>query len=83
MGTVKINQYGSVIISETGVTVEGWNVSFEPTDPDDATPGQYLLEFAIRWGKDKLDMAVQNAMMDLVKKKIKDAKPAIRNREDG
>lgn len=83
MGTVKINQYGSVIISETGVDIRDWNASFDDAEITDATPEQLLLEFAIRWGRKKLEDAVQDAMLKLVKDKIKTAKPAIRNRDDG
>jgi hypothetical protein len=62
---MKIIKYGTVILSEGPVRVEGWNVEREPEDPTDATDEQLLLGFAIYWAQQRFQAAVASAQMDV------------------
>ena len=59
---MKINKVGEVIITDTMIKVEGWNVECEPGDPSDATPGQLLLAFAIKWAQDRMKTELVKAV---------------------
>ncbi len=57
---MKIVKHGVVILTETGVRVEGWQVEREITDPpiEEATNEQLLLEVAVPWAQKKLNEAI-------------------------
>ena len=57
---MKVTKFGVVILTETGVRVEGWQVEREITDPpiEEATHEQMLLEVAVPWAQKKLNEAI-------------------------
>ncbi len=57
---MKVTKFGVVILTETGVRVEGWQVEREITDPppEEATNEQMLLEVAVPWAQKKLNEAI-------------------------
>jgi len=67
---MKINKFGTVILTEGPVRVEGWNYSREPEDPVDATDEQLLLEFAIPWAQERLRKATNGAVLDVMQRRI-------------
>jgi len=68
---MKITRYGTVILTEGPVRIEDWRVAREPSDPPEASTEQLLLEFAIPWAKKRLEAAIQAAMLDVVRDKLK------------
>lgn len=60
---MKIIQYGTVILTEGPVKVEGWTIEREPSDPMNATEEQLLLDFAITWAKARLAAAVTSTVL--------------------
>jgi hypothetical protein len=55
---MKIEKYGTVIIGEGPIKIDGWLVKPELTDPPEATPEQMLLEVVIPWAQKKLNAAI-------------------------
>ena len=72
---MKIHKYGTVILTEGRVLVDGWNVEREPDDPQEATNEQLLLGFAIHWAKQRFDAALNEASMVAFRKMILDKSP--------
>jgi len=62
---MKIHKFGTVILTEGPVKVEGWNVEREPEDPSDATTEQLILGFAIKWAQERLTVATNSAILDV------------------
>ena len=51
---MKIVRHGVVIITDKRITVEGWLMQPEASDPKDATPEQMTLKVAVEWAMAKL-----------------------------
>lgn len=71
---MKIHKFGTVILTEGPVKVDGWNVEREPEDPIDATTEQLLLGFAITWAKERLTAATNDAILDVFRAAAKQKK---------
>lgn len=65
---MKIHQFGTVILTEGPVKVEGWHIEREPADPIEATEEQLLLGFAIKWAQERLTIATNAAILDVFRK---------------
>ena len=55
---MKIIQYGAVIITKKDISVEGWLLEPEESDPVDATPEQMVLEVVIPWAQKRMNEAI-------------------------
>jgi hypothetical protein len=64
---MKIHKYGTVILTEGPVKVDGWNIERESDDPAYATDEQLLLKFAITWAQKKLNAAILNDLQRAAK----------------
>jgi len=81
---MKITKYGVVIITETKIRVEGWQVEREATDPEGATNEQLLLYTVIKWAQKKFDAEANKAFMLAAKDaKQREKPPADRPEIDG
>jgi hypothetical protein len=64
---MKITKYGTVIISEGPIRVDGWLVERELSDPSTATTEQLLLDFAITWAKNKFQAALNREVLNVMR----------------
>jgi hypothetical protein len=63
---MKIIQYGEITFREgQGPDVHGWLVEREDSDPADATTEQLILGYAIIWAKEKFQLALNSAAMEV------------------
>lgn len=65
---MKIQKYGTVILTTGPVKVDDWIVEREPDDPKDATDEQLLLGFAVKWAQERLTVALNSAILDVFRK---------------
>ncbi len=72
---MKINQYGTVTISQDKpIDVSGWLVERESSDPVDATNEQLLLEVVLTWAREKFRLSANQAVADVAALRQKAAK---------
>jgi len=78
---MKIIKHGVVILTESQVRVEGWQVEREITDPslDEATHEQMLLEVAIPWAQKKLNGAILQNLQRISQEKKAAINPTMLN----
>ena len=77
---MKIHKYGTVMLHADSpvVTVQGWNIEREDSDPKDASDQQLLLAYAIYWAKDRFEKALTTETIKQMREIIRqqhEAKP--------
>jgi hypothetical protein len=66
---MRITKFGTITFAEgEGPKIEGWQCEREPDDPAEATTEQLLLGFVITWAKKKFDAAMNDAVMQTLRK---------------
>ena len=67
---MKVHKFGQVIVTNDvnqPIKIEDWNIEMEPSDPQDATPGELLVSFATEWALDRLATEVGKAKIQVFK----------------
>lgn len=62
-----VEKHGFVRVEKGNIAVEGWMVKREASDPVDATEEQMLLHYAAKWALARLQEAVTQAALDVIR----------------
>lgn len=68
---MRIITHGVVIISDEKISVEGWNVQREPSDPPQAKTEELLLAVVVEWALAKLQTEVNSESVAALLKEAK------------
>jgi hypothetical protein len=71
---MKIIKYGTVTISEGSITIDGWLVTPEDSDPPEATSEQLMLALVIDWARKKFDAESNKASYQAIQRAIANPK---------
>jgi hypothetical protein len=76
---MKVLKYGVVIVTESEVKIEGWQVEREASDPADATSEQLLIEIAVPHAQKKLNEAILAGLRQVQKMRRDAADQSLQN----